>query len=60
MDELFVMICVVSGDIMGEAWRELGVDALMADGMEFEREFGGRKDVWTLLGFVRRIVEFVD
>ena len=38
MEELFVIIWVVSGDMMGEAWTELAVvtgDALMADGMEF-------------------------
>lgn len=63
MEELFVVICVVSGDMTGEAWRELAVvtgEALMADGMEFVAEIGGRKDVCTLLGFVRRVVALED
>jgi hypothetical protein len=48
MEELFVVICVVSGDMMGEAWSELAVvtgEALMADGVEFVEEIGGRNDV---------------
>lgn len=48
---------------MGEAWRELAVvtgEALMADGMEFVEVIGGRKDVCTLLGFVRRTVALED
>ena len=45
MEELFVVSCVVSGDIMGEAWSELGVDGVMADCMEFVEEIGGRKVV---------------
>jgi hypothetical protein len=51
MEELFVIICVVSGDIMGEAWSELEVatdEALIAEaGTEGAEGFGGRKDVWT-------------
>jgi hypothetical protein len=48
MEELLVVIWVVSGDMMGEAWRELAVvtgEALMADGIEFVNERGGRNDV---------------
>lgn len=63
MEELFVVICVVSGDIMGDSWTELAVvtgEALMADGMEFAEEIGGRKEVCTLLGFMRRGVAFED
>ena len=58
-----MVICVVSGDMMGEAWRELAVvtgEALMADGIEFVEEIEGRNDVWTLLGFVRFAVALVD
>jgi len=42
MDELLVVSCVVSGDMLGEAWRELGVDAL---GMGFGEGMRGRRDV---------------
>ena len=44
MEELFVVSCVVSGDMMGEAWTELAVvtgEALMADEVEFVFESGG-------------------
>lgn len=51
MEELLVMSCVVSGDIMGEACNELEVateEALI--GMEAVEEIGGRKEVCTWLG----------
>src|SRR4051794_4329899 len=57
MEELFVMICVVSGDMMGEAWTELEVaidEALMAEaGTEGVEDIGGRKEVCTWLGLPR-------
>lgn len=60
MEELFVVICVVSGDMMGDACGELEAteDALIADaGMEAVEEMDGRKYVWTWLGFARLVVE---
>ncbi len=55
-----MVICVVSGDMMGEAWRELAVvagEALIADaGKDVVEEMGGRKEVCTWLGFVRLVV----
>jgi hypothetical protein len=52
MEELLVVICVVSGDMMGDAWRELEVvtdEALSADaGTEGVFEgVDGKKVVWT-------------
>jgi hypothetical protein len=51
MEELLVMTCVASGDIMGEAWSELEVateEALSAEaGTEGVEEIGGRKEVCT-------------
>lgn len=58
-EELFVVSCVVSGDMTGEACSELEVvtdEALIAEaGKEVVEERGGRKDVCTWLGFVRLI-----
>jgi hypothetical protein len=52
---------VVSGDIMGEACKELEVvtdEALTADaGTEAEEWMEGRKVVWTWLGLVCRVDE---
>lgn len=57
-EELLVVSCVLSGDMIGEAWRELEVvteEALIAEaGIEGVEVIEGRKFVWTLLGFVRR------
>lgn len=60
IEELFVVSCVVSGDMTGDACCELEAteEALMADaGTEFVEPIVGRKEVWTWLGFARLIVE---
>ena len=59
IEELFVVSCVVSGDMAGEGCSELEVvteEALIAEaGMEAVEERDGRKDVCTWLGFARLV-----
>ena len=62
IEELLVVSCVVSGDIMGDACRELEVvteEALMAEaGTEDAVEWmEGRKVVCTCVGFVCLVEE---
>lgn len=50
------MSCVVSGDMMGEVWRELAVvteDADTGTGCSLELR-GGSGLVWTWFGFAYR------
>lgn len=59
IDELFVRSRALSGVMTGEACieeEELAVEALMADTGKDDEYMGGRKDVWTLLGFARLVV----
>jgi hypothetical protein len=52
-EELFVVSRAVSGDMMGEFWREPDVaadEALMAEAGWGEAEPAGGKEVWTWLG----------
>jgi hypothetical protein len=62
MEELFVMICVVSGDMTGDGCIELEVvtgEILIAEaGTELAEGIFGVKDVWTWLGM--RLVVSVD